>query len=328
MSKTRLLCALVAMLAMLLTVAAVADEVTGSPLGLRKGEFWLRSVTLHEHGELALWTYEPGEKEFMMHMPEGWSQRVTRSDLRLGYGITDRLDVGLLLTYFDKRLPKEIRKETPNMRWFEGAKQEGRGCGDVWLSAKYEIVKDKRHIDAIALGAGFRFDASDDRDVIMRIGSGAKAFRAVFLSHEHFGKWHFSDDVYYEWQGDRRGIDARNGIGEMIKWDKSGQNIGDQIGYRFNVEYPLDGAATVWGYVSLMGWHKFEDEDRQGVTIDRSDRYEHTIFPQLVWLPQGPVHWHRKIFVGLRCPYSYRKDFEAHVIPVLGMMWTFGGEGS
>jgi len=329
MRNVTVLSALAAMVAVLLTVEAFAEEVTGCPLGLRKDQFWVKSQTVYEYAERALWSYEPGEKAFMMDMPENWRQRLTKSSLRLGYGITDRLDIGLVLTYFDKHIQKGKHKQRPNGTWFvKGSGKEGQGFGDIWLSAKYKIVADKQHVEAIALGAGFRLDASDDCSVTKGIGSGAKAFRVVLLSHEHFGQFHFCNHLFYEWQGDRRGIDVKNDKGEMVKWEKSGQNIGDKIGYKFNVEYSISKDATLWAHLGLIGWHKFEDQDRWGVKIDRSDRYEHSVFPKLVWLPQGPAEEHRKIFLGVRIPYKYRKDFEAHIIPVLGMMWTFGGQGS
>jgi len=327
MKNVTVLWALVVMMAMLFTGQAVAEEVTGCPLGLKKGEFWVKSQTTYLYAERALWTNERAEKAVMMDMPENWHQRMTRSSLRLGYGITDRLDVGLLLAYFDKHVRRGNHKQKPNGSWFvKEADKEGQGFGDVWLSAKYKIVADKQHIESISLGAGFRLDASDDCNVTKGIGSGAKAFRAVLLTHEHFGQFHFCNHLYYEWQGDRRGIDVRNQKGELVKWEKSGQNIGDKIGYKFNVEYCISKDATIWAHLGLIGWHKFEDQDCDGVSIDRSDRYEHSVFPKFVWLPQGPAQEHHKIFLGVKCPYKYRRDFESHVIPVLSMMWTWGGE--
>lgn len=315
------------LLALIAADEALAEDVTGCPLGLREGQFWVKSQTVYEYAERALWTYEAGEKAIMMDMPENRHSRLTKSDLRLGYGITDRLDVGFLLTYFDKHVRTSQHKQKPNGTWVvKEVEKEGQGFGDVWLSAKYRLVADRQHIEALALGVGFRLDASDDCEVTKGIGSGAKALRAVLLSHEHFGKFHFCNHLFYEWQGERRGIEVKNDSGEMVRWEKSGQDLGDRIGYKFNVEYCLNHTGTVWGHLGLVGWHKFEDDDCKGATIDRSDRYEHCVFPKLAWLPRGPAEEHCKIFVGVKCPYKYRKDFESHVIPVLGMMWTFGGE--
>jgi len=330
MRNVRMLCMLAMLMTVMVSAEALAENVTGCPLGLHKGEFWVRSFTTYMYAERALWTYEPGEKAFMVDMPEDWHTRITKTDLRLGYGITDRLDVGLLLTYFDKHLRRENYKQRPNGTWFvKRVDKEGHGFGDVWLSAKYKILKDRGPFEALAVGVGFRLDASDDCNVTKGIGSGAKAFRAVVLSHMPFGpKVDICTHLFYEWQGDRRGIDVKNDKGEMVRWAKSGQNIGDKIGYKLNVEYALNSSGTLNAHLAVIGWHKFEDRDRKDINIDRSDRYEHNLYPKFVWQPEGGEVEHRKLFIGCKIPFSYRKDFEAHFTPVIGLMWTFGGGGS
>ena len=230
-----------ALLVLAVTIApaqVLAEDVTGCPLGLKKNQFWVKSQTVYQYAEQALWNEEPGKKLSLMDMPEDWHQRQTKSNLRLGYGITDRFDIGLSLSYFDKHIRKAVHKQRPDRTWFiKETQQEGRGFGDIWLSAKYKLVADRQHIESVALGAGFRLDASDDSSVTKGIGSGAKALRLVLLSHEHFGQFHFCNHLFYEWQGERRGIDVKNDSGEMVEWEKSGQDIGDKLGYKFNVEY-------------------------------------------------------------------------------------------
>ena len=326
---------LIAVVFWLAAVQALADDVTGCPLGLKKGEFWVKSWIQYVRATRALWSDSPQERPEMVSLPDNWHSRITISKLRLGYGITSRLDVGILLPYFDKHTRKEAWKTNSKAESARQTKElRGRGLGDIWLSAKYKIIDNTdntRTIEALALGVGFKFDSADDSLVKKGIGSGAKALRVCLLSHERLGRLDFCNHIFYEWRGRVRGIrfdkpvlmpgSKPRCVMRSVLWPKSGIELGDKIGYKFNVEYPF---AAKWAvHLGALGWHRFDNRDRGGWRIADSHRFEHSIMPKIVFHPGGVEEEHKKIFLGLVIPYKSRKDLSAAVTPMLCMMWTF-----
>ncbi len=89
-------------------------------------------------------------------------------------------------------------------------------------------------------------------------------------------------------------------------------------------QHSLNEAETLHAHLGFVGWLKFEDKNANGDKVSDSDRYEHCLYPKIVYLPEGESNEHRKVFLGLKIPLSSKKDFSSTIQPKLTMMWTFG----
>lgn len=302
-----------------------AEDVTGCPLGLNKGASWLVFRTGYTSADRAYWNDDPAEDPEMTDLPDGWHARISQTTFRVGYGITDRLDVGMLLAYCDKDVKKQVWKQQQGEWVKKWNAFRAYGFGDIWFAAKYKLIADRDPVEALAVGLGLKLDAADDPLVTKGIGTGSKDFRIVLLSHLSHGRFHSCHHIFYEFRGEVRGIEVKNEQGQMVPWEKSGWNLGDKFNYKFNFEYNLNRAGTFQAHLGLVGWLQFESEDRDGNKVLDSDRYEHCLFPKIVYLPEGEKYEHRKIFLGFKVPLSAKKDFSATFEPKLTVMWTFSG---
>lgn len=313
-------------LGLLLCSSVRADDVTGCPLGLKKGEVWLVSRTTYLSANKVYWNADQAEDPQMTTIPDDWHSTVIKSSFRVGYGVTERLDVGMLFTYWDKDIKKQFWKNQQGQWVAKWKETEGHSFGDFWFAAKYKVISDRDWIEALAIGLGLKLDASDDCLVTQGIGTGTKDIRLSLLSHLDLGIFHNCNYVFYEFRGKVREIEVKNDQGQMVSWSKSSWNLGDKLNYKFNFEYNLNERGTFQAHLAAIGWIEFEDKDSDGDNIDDSDRYEHSLFPKIVFLPEGEEVEHRKIFLGLKVPFSVKKDFSAVFQPVLCIMWTFAGK--
>ena len=297
-----------------------ADKVTGCPLGLNGGEFWLRTSASYNSISRALWKENQQDEPTMMAIPEDWHGDIVTTTTRLGYGITDRLNIGMLLTYIDKDVKMEKWSGASRV-WKE---IDGHGFGDVWFSAAYKLYMndegDHTHTVAVALSA----DAADDPLVKQGIGSGANAVRFALLNHNPIpGGIHLCSHIIYDYYGEARTIDG---------WGKSGYNLGDRIDYKANFERELPFDERFGVEIGAFGWYKLEDTDADGETVEKSERFDHAVALKLTFAPGAKdvtdrisflASEHRKMFVSLRIPYMNRKDLAATVTPSVMFMWTF-----
>lgn len=310
------------------------DVVTGCPLGLNKGELWLRSLSGYMYATKALWNDTPSKEPEMVNLPEGWHAWVVKSGLSISYGITQNLDIGMLINYFQKDIKREVWAKTPKGQKRKEKEIKGQGFGDLWLSAKYKFLFQlvRGSLRSYALGMGIRLDMSDNSLVAKGIGTGAKAIRGVALAHQPLPLGiDLCGDIWYEYQGKVREFEIRNEKGEIVEWKKSGWDLGDKIGYRFNFEYPLTHSGKFQTHLMAIGWMKLKDRDKNGEEVNQSNRYEHSLMVKFVFMPEEEnkniqkllqAH-HRKVFMGVKVPLAVRNDFSSSFIPMLGLMWTF-----
>lgn len=305
--------------------ARAGDPVIGCPLGVEKGKVWLFSRSFYTNATRAYWNENPGEAPKMVQMPGGWHARIFKSSFRTEFGVTDRLSAGILLTYWDKDISKDVWKKKPNgdsMR--KQVAFRAHGFGDIWLFGLFKLVKDHPVWESIAIGAGGKLDAADNSLVVHGIGSGAKAYRFALLSHSNIKRnVHAVTDLWYEHRGKIRNIMVKNDQGQPVKWGKSGQDIGDAFGYKLGVEVPL-GKEGHWRVVPfLSGWKKFRDKNAKGEEIKYTDYYEHFLVFMFQYLPLGEEHEHSKFMIGVKVPIKSMNSFSATFMPQLGAMWTF-----
>ncbi|NQT35159.1 hypothetical protein HQ587_08215 [bacterium] len=310
----------------LLTIHPVqAEEVTGCPLGLKKGVIWLRSSTGYTSADKVYWNANHAEDPEITDILDDWHARTKRIHFRVGYGLMDRLDIGVALEYLDKDIKKQVWKCNQQSTWTPVWKSnKAHGFGDVWFTAKYKLIADRDRIEAVSVGLGLKLDAADDPLVTKGIGTGTKDIRLCVLSHLNHGLFHSCCHIFYESRGEVREIEVKNSEGQMVPWTKSDWNLGDKLNYKFNIEYGLNEAGTFHAHLAAVGWLKFEDKNANDDKVSDSDRYEHSLYPKIVFLPEGENEEHRKVAFGLKIPLSVKKDFSSMIQPKLTMMWTFG----
>ena len=302
-----------------------ADSVIGCPLGVEKGKLWFMSRGFYMHSTKAYWNEDPEDAPEMVDMPDGWHADITKVGLRLGYGVTKRFSVGFVTSYWDKDISKESWKKNPEMQWVKKSSDfHSHGFGDVWFTGLYKIVADHPTWEAISVGAGIKLDAADDALVTKGIGTGTKDFRIAFLTHEGItSRLHSCNDVWYEYRGKVRDIEVKNDSGEMVKWQKSGWDKGDAVGYRVNFEYLLNEEGNFQIHLAGIGQMSFADKDTSNSKVDNSEYYEHSVMLKFAYLPLGDEHEHNKMFVGARIPVASQKQFSSEITPIWAFMWTF-----
>ena len=87
---------------LMMPAMSTAEEAAGCPLGIEKGEIWIKTNLKYNDMKER---YNRGTDE-MADLGKGEHNRVYASGIRLGYGITYRWDVGVLLSYkwVDKKI--------------------------------------------------------------------------------------------------------------------------------------------------------------------------------------------------------------------------------
>jgi hypothetical protein len=287
-----------------------AEDVTGCPLGLKSGEVWLKAP-LKVNNMTA--RYDRGEDR-MVDLLAGEHNRVSDLGVRMGYGLTDRWDIGLLSTlrWVDKRIYNKKAKE-----WIE---VESSGLQEVWVASRYKFyygedtgVFDEIHLN---LGVGVRFPISSPAKIEEGIGNGARELRVVFLSHETVGRLSFCNHLFYNWSGEASDISG---------WKYSGQDLADRLNYKLNLEIDLLGNGVLEPCVGLVGWQDMEDVELAdafaGCGLDGDRAHNHAVTAGIEIKPWGERYEHRKFGVKLRIPYevksTYAPDYTLTVVAML-----------
>jgi hypothetical protein len=297
---------------MTLASLARAEDVTGCPLGLKGGEVWLKaSSNLNSMSR----RYDRGQDD-MVDLSSGEHNRVYDLGVRLGYGITDRWDIGLLgpLRWVDKRIYNKKAK-----KWVEG---ESSGLQEVWLASRYKFyyresawVFDEIHLN---VGAGIKFPVSSSAKIKEGIGNGTSEFRLVFLSHETVGRLAFCNHVLYNWRGE---------ASDIAGWKYSGQNLTDRINYKFNMEFDLLGNGMLETSTGLVGWFDVERvhlaEVSAGCGLDGRKAHNHAVAVGIELKPWGETYEHRKLAVKVRIPYEVKSDYAPDYTLTVTAMLTF-----
>ena len=284
----------------------VAEPVVGCPLGLEKGKFWLRSIAKYvDHTE----RYNP-QTGAMEDLPAGWHSRKTQLPIRLGYGLTERIDVGLVLPFAwrDLRMQKQGN-------WVE---KDSSGFEDIWVSAKYKFLEsyepkgsfEERHA-CVALA--HRFDTASDGKCVNGLGTGADAWRLALLFHADFSeKSAVCAHLTYDMIGNARTIDG---------FGKSGYHYADRMGYKFFVERELaDKWAAIFG---PTGWFETSQTTQPNDDGVGYRAHSHNFALKVEYHPNGAESEHQKLMVGLSMPYSAKSQFTPDIGYSFGGMWTW-----
>jgi len=283
---------------------AFAEPVLGCPLGLDKGVFWVRSIA----------TYTKHTKWFnpnlgrMEPLPAGWYSKKTAIPVRLGYGLSDRLDVGVSVPWESRKLR---RKQGPD--WVE---KDDSGLGDIWVAAKckfiYQAAPVQRHW---AFGVAYRFDSAGDGKVKNGIGSGANAWRLGLLYHGQTGPAATDElcgHLTYEF-GDT--------VRDIAGFGKSGYRNADRISYKLFAEKEL---SPKWGLVfGPSGWLQVDETEKPNGTGVGYRAYVHNVSAKLEYYPNGHENEHQRLVLGISLPHAAKNGFTANRVFKFGGMWTW-----
>ena len=281
-----------------------AEPVLGCPLGLHNGEFWVRSIaTYTKHTE---W-FNPSTGR-MEPLPAGWESKKTAIPVRLGYGLADRLDVGISVPWESRKLR---RQQGPG--WIE---KDDSGLGDIWVAAKYKFIYQPEPVERHwAFGVAYRFDSASDGKVKNGIGSGANAWRLGLLYHGQTSPGATDElcgHLTYEF-GDT--------VRDIAGFGKSGYRNADRISYKFFAEKPL---SDKWGLVfGPSGWLQTDETEKPSGEGVGYRAYVHNVAAKLEYFPNGPGNHHQKLVLGISLPHAAKNGFTADRVFKFGGMWTW-----
>jgi hypothetical protein len=278
------------------------ETVTGCPLGLRESELWIKELFQFQTAS-SYFNSSSGEME---DLPDGWHQKVMKLTNRIGYGITDRFEVGVLFPYKYVNMRKQKQGN-----WVE---KKNYGFEELWLSTGIKLIdREDSFLEAMKFGYGINLNTSSDELIDDGIGDGAMAMRFVFLSHEHLSdKFGLCNHFYYEWIGKAKEIDG---------WSKSEWEYGDKIGYKCFIEYRIIPQISLT--TGPIGWMEIAETKKADDSTAHPKFYNHAITAKFTYLPTGDEMDHKKVFFGVNIPYKSRLSFSSDIVLNTGFMWTF-----
>ena len=289
-----------------LTTPAVAETVLGCPYGLEHGDLWLRTFYQYvDHTER--WVPQTRQME---DLPDGWSSTKQTARFRLGYGLIDRLDIGVSFDYGDR----EARLGTSGGGFRE---INNSALEDIWVAAKYKFVEkldrpgpwEETHI---AFGVGVKLPQSSDVEVTEGLGNGADAVRLGLL-------WHLCGEknpdicghLTYTFVDDAPTITG---------YKKSGWELSDRFAYKLFLEHDLSSKfALVTG---PTGWIDL-DEPKGASGGSGFHAYSHKWALNLCYHPNGVDIEHQRLTLGISVPYNVRASMAPDYALSAGAMWTW-----
>ena len=310
---------------LLASPAFAGDPIIGCPIGVEKGKVWLFSKTVYFQATKAYWNEDHTESPIMVDLSEGWHAKISKTTYRTEFGVTDRFSLGVLLTYWDKDISKQVWKQKPDSSWMKkGISFRSHGFGDIWTIGVFKLIKEHPIFEAISVGLGYKLDAADNSLVVHGIGTGSKDMRFAFLTHDNLTKRiHLCTSLWYEYRGKIRDIKVKNDQGQYVECEKSGRDIGDAIGYNISAEISLDKNGHYQIVPNFAGWSKFVDKDKNGSQVKNSKFYNYSAGASFIYLPYGEKCDHCKFITGGQTPITSVNSFSAPFNLQIGAMWTF-----
>jgi len=285
--------------------AGYAEEVLGCPLGIDRGDIWLRTAYKHtKHQE----RYNP-QTGHMEALPAGWSSKKVSTALRLGYGITDRWQVAVVTTR--NEVTKHVRGR---QGWVD---VDASGYDGWWLALTYKSHESYEPWEGwqeshINWGIAYKFGC-DGADAKNGIGNTADAIRVGLLTHvDPDDKTSLCQHLTYTHYGD---ADVVQG------WPKSGWDFGDRVGYKCYLERDL--SHTFAMNLGPIGWFQVEQDKGPEGQLAGYKPSMHNLHVGLEWHPDGVDIEHHKIILGVNYPYSAKTSFAPDYVLSGIAMWTW-----
>jgi hypothetical protein len=296
---------------------ANAADVLGCPNGIMQGTIWPRvSVQYQEMEEK--WNASKGE---MVDLDEGAGLRKKKfyqSDVRLGYGLTPRCDIGVELKY-DYAETEKMNKKGKTETFKEGALTE------LWVAGKYFIV-DKANPDSffnytkVSLGGAFGWGlVDDDEQLVAGVSSGCDKAQlgALFHGGMHDDFVEYAGHLIYEWRGKAAKSDGVTGF----NFGRSGEDVPDVLKYMVVVEKGL--GRWFEAKLGLTGWFATQKDD---VVLDGDDpqyTYRHNVMAGIQFFPMTHDYSKRKLVLQAAVPYAVKAPAAPDYAVKLIAMWTF-----
>lgn len=299
--------------------AARAADILGCPNGIPKGTIWPR-LTLQMASMDDKWL---AGQEDMGDIDDGsgfTSKDVFTTTFRIGYGVSDHLDVGLVLKH--ARVDAEKRKPNGVTASF---KEDA--FTEFWLAGKYtflDIANEDSPLSYLKLsvGAAYGFGlVRDAEDLVAGVGPGCDMAQAALLWHG--GLFHdsvdFAGHLIYEWRGDATDeTDAVNGF----TFGRAGEDVPDRIKYMFILEKEVCPYVELKGGVS--GWVGAEkDEKLLDADGDALTPYSHGVMAGIQFFPMTTDYEKRKLVIQVAHPYDVRNTLAPDFTFTFIAMWSF-----
>jgi len=308
-----LVVALAICLSVLTPLLASAEQTTGCPLGIEEDQFWVRtSVQMVDMKQ----KYDRAT-DSMVPLPDGWHKQVRTSGFRLGYGLTEEWEVGLLL------IERSINQRSFNKQKKTWSDVHDSGIGDVWLALGYKFLEEKDWggFDEAYMKLGLAYksgllDTLSDREILEGIGNGAREMRLVLLTHEVLGRLAFCNHLMYHWRGSAPTI-----AGSKL----SGQNLTDRLNYKFNIEYEV---AEGWAaHIGLFGWMDLQEVSFAGNFVGKGMDGQKAHMHRLVFALERSLgedkYDHKKVKLAYGIPYSVKNGMAPNYDLSVVAMYTW-----
>ena len=292
-------------------------DILGCPKGIMEGTIWPR-VSVQYQDMTEKWNASKGE---MVDLDEGVglkSKEFIQSDIRIGYGLTSRSDIGIELKYAyadTKKKNKAGKEET----FSEGSLTE------LWLAGKYFVIdaaseESLFNYTKVSIGGAFGLGLTDDNEALVAgVSPGCNKAQLGGLIHGgiHHDFIEYAGHVIYEWRGEAAESDGVPGF----PFNRSGEDVPDIINYQGVVEKQL--GAWFEAKLGLTGWVATQKDD---VVLDGDEEqrtYRHNIMAGIQFYPMKDDYEKRKIVLQGAIPYAVKTSAAPDYAVKMIAMWTF-----
>jgi len=306
---------LIAVMFMGATSSLAAEDVLGCPNGIMKGTTWPR-IDVSYIDASQKFDFETGK---MVDIDTGTGlQKKTKTELgvRLGYGLTTKIDIGVLAKYTNVKTEKLQSGAT--------TKTDESAFTGLWLSGKFMFLdtQDLKPFNYMKLsfGAGYKIPlCKDDNMITKSVSSGADELKSGFLTHGGIGPFDFAGHLLYWYRGQ-----AKTVLNEQDKpaYGKSGVELADRINYLLKLE--IDVIPQIGLGIGAAGWANLEKEKTwQSNAWHEENFYTHNLNLSLEIRPFGLDYEKRKLFCHVGIPYAAQNNTTPDYTLKVGLMYTF-----
>ena len=314
-----------------------SEPYVGCPIGLLENDFWIKTQ----------WSYSEATKKYdinsdkLKSLPKDTYNKKHKGFLRIGYGLYENFDIGLLLTYVWPDM--QASSIDPFGNTIVVKKKDYDGMDDPWISAKYKFLEVEKasfieHFQA-SFGFAYKIKTTSDWSILNSIGNGAPGAKLSFLSHFGVGFLEFCNHLTYEWNGQAKEVSPLNqdrtnsdNANAFYSYPFSNQDIADRLNYKFFIEFEfLEYFAYSGGLNGFLEIQEVvvSDDFKGSYAFEGKKRYMHKITNSIEIAVDKifdiPYH-HRKLKLTVGIPYKVYNNFAPDYVLSTAFMWVFDVE--
>lgn len=320
----------------LLTSACYSADILGCPNGIPKGTIWPRlSFKTMDIDEKYDWATEKMVPVDKLSANAITAKEFDEWDFRLGYGVTNTVDIAFQLKYRDVYTNKQKSALNSKLAIFDE-----NSLSEIWISYKkrfIDLTETKyKNIEYFKLSYGLAYGFSQDdklEELIAGISPGCDKAQLGLLMHGGFANGiDFAGHLIYEWWGDAEYYAATDTLPlsetlakNTFNFGQAGRDMPDRLKYMAVFEYPsseyfeLKAAFTGW-----TGLDETQGSIYSNLYKDKSfDAYSHSFVLGLTYFPMSDLYEKRKIALQVSMPYSVKATVTPEYVTSLLAMWTF-----